>query len=37
MQDALSTLCPEGPIFSTYPLAMEDEKIKHVSQASFHY
>ncbi|XP_025094509.1 beta-galactosidase-like isoform X2 [Pomacea canaliculata] len=29
VQDALSTLCPEGPIFSTYPLAMEDEKIKH--------
>ena len=29
VQDALTTLCPEGPVVSTYPLSMEE--VKHVS------
>ena len=29
VQDALTTLCPEGPVMSTYPLSMEE--VKHVS------
>lgn len=32
IQDALSTLCPEGPINSIYPLSMEE--VKHVSMGS---
>lgn len=32
IQDALSTLCPEGPINSIYPLSMEE--VKHVSMSN---